>query len=65
MKFVILLIFIYFYIMYLSKNIEPFLGHIDMDDFQYIPSKGIHSNNMLNNYYINVIPEIEKQPGFL
>ena len=65
MKLVILLIFIYFYIMYLSKNIEPFLGHIDMDDFQYIPSKGIHSNNMLNNYYINVIPEIEKQPGFL
>jgi len=24
--------------MYLSKNIEPFLGHIDMDDFQYISS---------------------------
>ena len=51
--------------MYLSKNIEPFLGHIDMDDFQYIPSKGKKSKNMLNNYYINVIPEIEKQPGFL
>ena len=51
--------------MYLSKNIEPFLGHIDMDDFQYIPSKGKKSKNMLNKYYIKAVPEIEKKPGFL
>ena len=51
--------------MYLSKNIEPFLGHIDMDDFQYIPSKGKKSKNMLNNYYIKAVPEIEKKSGFL
>ena len=51
--------------MYLSKNIEPFLGSIDMDDFQYIPSQGKKSNGMLNNYYIKAVPEIEKKPGFL
>ena len=36
-----------------------------MDDFQYIPSKGKKSKNMLNNYYIKAVPEIEKKPGFL
>ena len=36
-----------------------------MDDFQYIPSKGKRSKNMLNNYYIKAVPEIEKKSGFL
>ena len=51
--------------MYLSKNIEPFLGDIDMNDLKYIPLQGKKSNGMLNNYYIKAVPEIEKKPGFL
>jgi len=65
MKLLVLVLLIYIYIMYLSKNIEPFLGDIDIDDFQYIPLNGSNSNGMLNNYYIKAVPEIEKKPGFL
>ena len=65
MKLLVLVLLIYIYIMYLSKNIEPFLGSINMDDFQYIPLNGSNSNGMLNNYYIKAVPEIEKKPGFL
>ena len=65
MKLLILILLIYFYICYLSNNIEKFSDHIDIDDFQYIPTKGKFSNNMLNNYYIKLIPEIEKESGFL
>ena len=62
--YIIILLFV-LYLLLQKDNIEPFLGHIDMDDFQYIPSKGQNSNNMLNNYFINVVPEHEKSPGFL
>ena len=60
MKLLVLILLIYFYIMYLSKNIEPFLGHIDMDDFQYIAINVSNSNGMLNNYFFKFIPEHEK-----
>ena len=60
--FIIILLFV----LYLLKqnNIETFLDHIDIDDFQYIPSKSDKSN-MLNNYYIKLVPEHEKSSGFL
>ena len=60
--FIIILLFVLYLLLKKDKkdNIETFLDHIDMDDFQYIPSRGIKSNNMYNNYYIKLVPEYEK-----
>ena len=64
----IILLFV-LYLLLKKDNIEPFLEHIDIDDFQYVPSNSSNTNkilnNMLNNYYIRLVPEHEKSPGFL
>ena len=72
--YTILLIILIIIIFFLNHNkinnllnfnkIETFIDHIDVDDLQYIP-KTNNTTNMNNNYYINVVPEIEKTPGFL
>jgi len=61
--FIIILLFV----LYLLKqnNIETFLDHIDMNDFQYVATNGSNSNGMLNNYFIKFIPEHEKSNGLL
>lgn len=62
--YISILLFI-LYLLLKPKNIETFLDHIDVDDIQYVASKGENSNNMLNNYYIKLVPEHEKRSGFL
>jgi hypothetical protein len=57
-------------ILYNTKDIETFLNDIDYDDFVFVPTKDTNqkdktNKNMLNNYYIKVVPEYEKGKGFL
>jgi len=64
--YIILLLFIlYLYNINNYNNIETFLDHLDVDDFQYVATNGLNSNGMSNNYFIKFIPEFEKSPGFL
>jgi len=62
--YISILLFI-LYLLLKPKNIETFLDHNDVDDIQYVASRGENSNNMLNNYYIKLVPEHEKRSGFL
>ena len=52
-------------ILYNTKKIEFFINDIDYDDFIYVPTKDIQSNNMLNNYFVKTMPEHEKGNGLL
>lgn len=58
-------IFIILYLFFENKNIESFINDIDYDDLVYIPTSGINSNGMLNNYHVIAKPEHEKSSGFL
>jgi len=60
----IILILIIIYLLLNHNKIDTFINHIDVDDLQYVPKKDINTG-VYNNYYINVVPEIEKTPGFL